>query len=93
MLRSGLRTARSACLYSFAQRRLASSLVLLEHKGGKLNESSLSAVTAAKKLDGETAGIVVGSKAEVDGILEQVKKWVGDGRARDAYPSLRLMMC
>jgi hypothetical protein len=36
---------------SFAlSQRYASSLVLLEHKNGKLNDSSLSAVTAARKL-------------------------------------------
>jgi hypothetical protein len=76
MIRSILRPARSAFLStsSAAQRRLASSLVFLEHKNGKLNDGSLSAVTAAKKLDGDAAGIVVGTKADVDGVLDQVKK-------------------
>lgn len=58
MLRSALRPAQafsagvSARLASqiALQRRLASSLVFLEHKGGKLNDSSLSAVTAANKI-------------------------------------------
>ncbi|GFZ49144.1 Probable electron transfer flavoprotein subunit alpha [Saitozyma sp. JCM 24511] len=76
MIRSLLRPARSAFLStsSAAQRRLASSLVFLEHKNGKLNDGSLSAVTAAKKLDGDAAGIVVGTKADVDGVLDEVKK-------------------
>lgn len=38
-----------------SQSRFASSLVYLEHKGGKLNDSSLSAVTAAKKVDGNVS--------------------------------------
>ena len=55
ILRPTLRAARlGAGAFSpastLAQRRLASSLVFLEHKGGKLNDSSLTAVTAAKKL-------------------------------------------
>jgi electron transfer flavoprotein alpha subunit len=55
LLRHQLRIARTARLTSFAQRRLASSVVLLEHKGGKLNDSSLHAVTAAQKVDGEVS--------------------------------------
>jgi electron transfer flavoprotein alpha subunit len=55
MLRQPLRIARTARLSSIAQRRLASSLVFLEHKGGKLNDSSLHAVTAAQKVDGEVS--------------------------------------
>jgi electron transfer flavoprotein alpha subunit len=55
LLRQPLRIARTARL-SLAQRRLASSLVFLEHKGGKLNDSSLHAVTAAQKVDGEVRG-------------------------------------
>lgn len=35
--------------------RFASSLVLLEHRAGKLNDASLSAVTAAKALDNDVS--------------------------------------
>ncbi|WWD22049.1 hypothetical protein CI109_106537 [Kwoniella shandongensis] len=89
-VRAALRTSRlSAPLSSLAQRRLASSLVYLEHKGGKLNDSSLNAVTAAKTLGGDLAGIVVGSKADVDGVLDEVKKIDGLSKiytaASDAY--------
>ena len=52
-LRSTLRFASSSSRLFSLSRRNASSLVLLEHKAGKLNDSSLSAVTAAKKLDGD----------------------------------------
>ena len=55
LLRQTARLARSSPLSSLAQRRLASSLVYLEHKGGKLNDSSLHAVTAAQKVDGEVS--------------------------------------
>lgn len=58
MLRSTIRVSRSLHLSSSSssvQSRLASSLVFLEHKGGKLNDSSLNAVTAAKSLDGEVS--------------------------------------
>ncbi|KAK1926375.1 hypothetical protein DB88DRAFT_481612 [Papiliotrema laurentii] len=88
-LRSTLRFASSSSRLFSLSRRNASSLVLLEHKAGKLNDSSLSAVTAAKKLDGDAAGIVIGSKADVDGVLEQVKKIEGLSKiytaADDAY--------
>ncbi|WVQ84002.1 hypothetical protein IAT38_006147 [Cryptococcus sp. DSM 104549] len=90
MFRAALRTSRLASpLSSLAQRRLASSLVFLEHKGGKLNDASLSAVTAAKTLGNDTHGIVVGSKSEVDGVLEEVKKIDGLSKiytaASDSY--------
>jgi len=78
--------SRRSILY---QCRSASSLVFLEHKDGKLNDSSLHAVTAAKSVDGETSGIVVGTQADVDGVLEQVKKIEGLSKiytaAHDSY--------
>ncbi|WRT65026.1 uncharacterized protein IL334_001967 [Kwoniella shivajii] len=73
LVRAAVRTSRLSSS-AIAQRRLASSLVFLEHKNGKLNDSSLHAVTAAQSLGSETAGIVVGSKSDVDGVLEEVKK-------------------
>ncbi|KAK4688556.1 electron transfer flavoprotein alpha subunit, partial [Tremellales sp. Uapishka_1] len=81
--------ALSSSLSSLAQRRFASSLVFLEHKNGKLNDSSLHAVTAARSLEGDVSGIVTGSKSEVDGVLEEVKKIDGLSKiysaAADAY--------
>ncbi|WVQ76765.1 hypothetical protein IAR50_006439 [Cryptococcus sp. DSM 104548] len=55
-------------------RRLASSLVLLEQKAGKLNEASLTAVTAARSLGSETQAILFGSKSELVQALGEAKK-------------------
>lgn len=49
---------------SFSQYRFASSLVFLEHKGGKLNDSSLNAVTAAKQVEGDV-GLTCSSVSEI----------------------------
>lgn len=66
LLRQTTRLARAAKpLSSLAQSRLASSLVYLEHKGGKLNDSSLHAVTAAQKVDGEVSCSPTGTGLEV----------------------------
>ena len=72
---------------SLSCRRAASTLVYLEHKGGKLNDSSLHALTAARTVDGDVrdlsinliddhsqaAVIVVGSKADVDKVAAEAK--------------------
>jgi electron transfer flavoprotein alpha subunit len=53
MIRTAVRPAAlSRHIAAVQQARFASSLVYLEHKGGKLNDNSLSAVTAAKQVDG-----------------------------------------
>ncbi|WVR04427.1 hypothetical protein IAU60_001430 [Kwoniella sp. DSM 27419] len=88
LVRAAIRTCRLSSR-AIAQRRLASTLVFLEHKAGKLNDSSLNAVTAAKALGQDTAGIVVGSKGDVDSVLEEAKKIDGLSKiytaASDAY--------
>ncbi|KAL7424395.1 Electron transfer flavoprotein alpha-subunit [Cryptotrichosporon argae] len=80
-------SARLARTHSLS--RNASSLVVIEHKAGKLNAGSLSAVTAAKQVEGDLAGIVIGSKADIDGVLDEVKKIDGLSKvytaASDAY--------
>jgi len=56
--------------------RLLSTLAILEQREGKLQPSSLSAVTAAQKLGGSIAGFIAGSNvkpvaeeaAKVDGV-------------------------
>lgn len=55
MLRTALRPVSRSFASTSLQSRFASSLVYLEHKNGKLNDSSLSAVTAAKKVDGNVS--------------------------------------
>lgn len=44
--------------------RLLSSLAVLEQKDGALQNSSLSAVTAAQKLGGSVTGIIAGSNVK-----------------------------
>ncbi|ORX34362.1 hypothetical protein BD324DRAFT_635573 [Kockovaella imperatae] len=74
---SRLSRSLTASTSTASSQRFASSLVFLEHKGGKLNDSSLSAVTAAQAIDSNASGIVIGSKKDVDGVLEQAKKISG----------------
>lgn len=59
LFRSAARTSRiaSSSLSTLSQRRLASSLVFLEQKGGKLNDGSLTAVTAAQQVGGDVSGL------------------------------------
>ncbi len=57
-----LRTARNARITQRpAITRLASTLAVLEQKDGKLNPSSLSAITAGTKLGGTITAFVAGS--------------------------------
>lgn len=55
VFRNALRTARTARLSTVAPGRFASTLVFLEQKGGKLNDQSLTAVTAAKQIGGDVS--------------------------------------
>lgn len=55
--------------------RLLSSLAVLEQRDGKLNPSSLSAVTAAQKLGGSIIGFVAGGRAK--SIAEEAAKVPG----------------
>lgn len=59
----------------YSLRRLVSSLAVLEHKDGKLNVSSLAAVTAAMKLGGPIAGFIAGSGAKA--VAEEAAKVKG----------------
>jgi electron transfer flavoprotein alpha subunit len=70
------RVAASAS-YTSAARRLASSLVFIEHKDGKVNESSLHAVTAAKSIDGDVNALVASSSASLPELISEVKKIKG----------------
>jgi electron transfer flavoprotein alpha subunit len=71
---TALRQARSSCLQrsrvtaplsrDAALARLLSTLAVLEQREGKLNMSSLAAVSAAMKLGGEVTGFVAGSNTK-----------------------------
>lgn len=52
--------------------RLLSALAVLEQKNGKLENSSLSAVTAAQKLGGSVIGFVAGSG--IKAVAEEASK-------------------
>ena len=55
--------------------RLLSSLALLEQRNGKLEHSSLSAVTAAQKIGGSVVGFVAGSG--IRAVAEEASKVKG----------------
>ncbi|KAG0649401.1 putative electron transfer flavoprotein subunit [Hyphodiscus hymeniophilus] len=55
--------------------RLLSSLAVLEQRDGKLNHSSLGAVTAAQKLGGSITAFVAGSN--IKGVAEEAAKVAG----------------
>lgn len=55
--------------------RLLSSLAVLEQKDGKLQQSSLSAVTAAQKVGGSLVGFVAGSG--IRAVAEEASKVKG----------------
>jgi len=79
---SSLRLLSAAA--SSSTRRNASSLVYIEHKDGKLNDSVLHAVTAARQIKGDMNAVIIGTEEEVGKVTEEVKKWVvirfGHGR-------------
>ncbi|KAI5454160.1 Electron transfer flavoprotein alpha-subunit [Naganishia albida] len=60
--------------YAVQAQRPASSLVYIEHKNGKMNDSTLHAVTAAKAVGGDVSALVVGTESEVASVLDEVKQ-------------------
>ncbi|KAG8882891.1 Electron transfer flavoprotein alpha-subunit [Tulasnella sp. 331] len=54
-----------------------SSLLLIEHQGGKIDAGTLSALTAASQMGGEVTGLVVGTSEEVKVVLDSAKKLKG----------------
>lgn len=80
---SALRLAQNQCrsTLTFTRQqqtpfaRLLSSLAILEHRDGKLQNASLSAVTAAHKLGGSITGFIAGSGAK--SVAEEAAKVKG----------------
>jgi electron transfer flavoprotein alpha subunit len=78
--RSVLRQARTQLrptvgpisITSISLARLISSLAILEQREGKLNNGSLSAVTAAQKLGGSITGFLAGSN--IKSVAEEAAK-------------------
>ncbi|KAF2101427.1 electron transfer flavo protein-like protein subunit alpha [Rhizodiscina lignyota] len=74
--RTQLRQFQSVTVPQYsALARLLSSLAVLEQRDGKLNVSSLAAVTAAQKLGGSVTGIVAGSGTKA--VAEEAAKVKG----------------
>ncbi|KAG6333635.1 hypothetical protein ID866_5460 [Astraeus odoratus] len=74
-----LRTSTIARAFSRSYATAASphALVFLEHYRGKLDSSSLSALTAASQLGGQVTGLIVGAPEELPIVLEQAMKVKG----------------
>ena len=98
---SVLRAARSQLFSSSQQnslshahlRRLLSSLAVLEQRDGKLNPSSLSAITAAQKLGGSVTAFVAGGN--IKAVAEEAAKVKGTEKVlmvdNAAYDKVRIM--
>lgn len=71
-LRSAATRAATRRAFSTSTPKL-DALVYLEHRDGKLNQGSLSALTAAQKVDGKVVGLVAGSE-NVDSVIAEAKK-------------------
>jgi hypothetical protein len=91
-IRPGGASAAGPHFASFA--RLLSSLAVLEQRDGKLNVSSLAAVSAAQKLGGSVTGLVAGKGAKV--IADEAAKVKGVDKIiyvdNDAYDRVRWAM-
>lgn len=87
------RLAVSAIARSAAYQRLLSSLAVLEQRDGRLNVSSLAAVSAAQKLGGSITGFVAASGGK--SIAEEASKIKGLDKViyvdSDAYDRVRLL--
>jgi electron transfer flavoprotein alpha subunit len=73
-IRASSSTLRSAASLRARSIRNASSLVYIEHKDGKMNDSTLHAVTAAKGVKGDVNAVIIGTEEEVSKVTEEVKK-------------------
>jgi electron transfer flavoprotein alpha subunit len=64
------RTSITSPLSSSVLARLASTLAVLEQREGKLNASSLGAITAAQKIGGSIHGFVAGPKSVAEAVAK-----------------------
>ena len=77
MLRArSLVTAHRLFTRAYATAHSPHALVFLEHKDGVIEQSSLSALTAAQQLGGPVTGLVVGGPDQVPAVLEGAKKYI-----------------
>lgn len=52
----------------------AKTLLIVEHKAGKVNPATLNALSAAQSLGGEVVGLVAGDESGVDQVAASLKK-------------------
>jgi electron transfer flavoprotein alpha subunit len=71
--RSQINPSRALNQPTSALARLLSTLAVLEQRNGKLQPSSLSAITAAQKLGGSVTGFVAGSGVKGTTAVEAAK--------------------
>ena len=77
MLRArSLVTAHRLFTRAYATARSPHALVFLEHRDGVIEQSSLSALTAAQQLGGSVTGLVVGGPDQVPTVLERAKRYI-----------------
>jgi electron transfer flavoprotein alpha subunit len=67
---------RRALTRSYATTAPPHALVLLEHRQGVIEPSSLSALTAAEQLGGPVTGLVLGGPDQVQDVVEKAKKYI-----------------
>lgn len=72
-----LASSRNFLCRSYATPTSPSALVLLEHRHGLLENSSLSALTAAQQLGGEVTAVIVGQEDHVQKAVSSAKKLRG----------------
>jgi len=68
---------RPALARLYATPAQPSTLLYIEHAGGKVTGGSLCALTAAKLLGGDVTGVLIGSQEQVDEVLPQARKLDG----------------
>jgi len=72
-----LATCHRVITRTYATATSPHALVLLEHKNGAIEPSSLSALTAAQQLGGSITGLILGGPDQVPTVLERAKKLKG----------------
>jgi electron transfer flavoprotein alpha subunit len=76
MLRVQSLVCRRAFVRAYAASPSPHALVLLEHRQGIVDSSSLSALTAAEQLGGPVTGLVIGGPDDVQGVVDKAKKYL-----------------
>lgn len=76
MLRARSVFCARAISRTYATTTTPHALVFLEHRDGKLDSGSLSALAAAQQLGGQVTGILVGGPEQLQQVVPRAKKSV-----------------